>query len=70
MSGQYLYPFLHFYRVFSFQKQCQKSRSVFKDRSRSLGLFRKSKISIIAKFERTDLVTCSHSRESKILSYS
>ena len=39
-------------------------------RSRSLGLFRKSKTRIIAKFHRTDLVFCSHSRERKIPSYS
>ena len=30
-----------------------------------MGLFRKSKIRIIAKFLRTDLVICSHSREGK-----
>ena len=41
----------------------QKSRSVLQDRSRSLGLFRKGKTRIIAKFHRTDLVTCSHFRE-------
>ena len=32
-------------------------------------LFRKGKTCIIAKFYRTDLVICSHSRERKILSY-
>ena len=37
-------------------KQCQRSRSVFKDGSRSLALFRNGKICIIAKFHRTDLV--------------
>ena len=37
-------------------KQSQRSRSVLKDGSRSLGLFRKGKIGIIAKFHRTDLV--------------
>ena len=37
-------------------KQSKRSRSVLKDGSRSLGLFRKGKIGIIAKFHRTDLV--------------
>ena len=37
-------------------KQCQRSRSVLKDGSRSLALFRNGKICIIAKFHRTDLV--------------
>ena len=35
------------------------------DGSRSLGLFRKRKTCIIAKFHGTDLVICSHSREAK-----
>ena len=35
-----------------------------------MGLFRKGKTSIIAKFHRTDLVICSHSREGKTPSYS
>ena len=37
-------------------KQSQVSRSILQDGSRSLGLFRKGKIGIIAKFHRTDLV--------------
>ena len=37
-------------------KQSQRSRSILKDGSRSLGLFRKGKIGIIAKFHRIDLV--------------
>ena len=37
-------------------KQSQRSRSVLEDGSRSLGLFRKGKIGIIAKFHRTNLV--------------
>ena len=57
-------------QVFFVPKQSHKSRSVLYDRSRSLGLFRKSKTRIIAKFHRTDLVFCSHSRERKIPSYS
>ena len=36
--------------------------SILQDGSRSLGLFRKGKICIIAKFYRTDLVICSHFR--------
>ena len=35
-----------------------------------MGLFRKGKTCNIAKFQRTDLVICSHSREGKTLSYS
>ena len=47
--------------LFSFQNnpkdlESQRSRSILKDRSRSLGLFRKAKIGIIAKFHKTDLV--------------
>ena len=38
--------------------------------SRSLKLFRKGKIGIIAKFHRTDLVIWCHSRGTKTLSYS
>ena len=51
-------------------KQSQRSRSVLKDGSRSLALFRKGKIGIITKFHRTDLVIWSHSRGTKTLSYS
>ena len=49
-------------------KQSKKSRSILKDGSRSLGLFRKCKTCIIAKFHKTDLVIYSHSREEKTLS--
>ena len=38
--------------------------------SRSLGIFRNGETRIIAKFHRTDCVTCSHSREGKTPSYS
>ena len=44
--------------------------SFLKDRSRSLGLFRKDKPRNITKFHKTDLVSFSHSREGKTLSYS
>ena len=37
-------------------KQFQRSKSILKDGSRSLRLFRKGEIGIIAKFHRTDLV--------------
>ena len=49
----------------------QKSKILYKygPRSRSLGLFRKGKTRIIAKFHWTDLVICSHSRERKTLVY-
>ena len=42
--------------IFILPKQSQRSRSVLKDGSRSLGLFGKGKIGIIAKFHRTDLI--------------
>ena len=51
-------------------KQSQRSRSILKDGSRSLGLFRKGKTHIIAKFHMTNLVTCNHSIEGKTLSHS
>ena len=51
--------------LFFLPKQTQRSRSIFQDESRSLGLFRKGKIGIIAKFHRTDLVIWSHSRGTK-----
>ena len=57
-------------RIVFLPKQSQKFRSVFKDGSRSLGLFRQDKTCIIAKFHRTDLVTGSHSGERKTPSYS
>ena len=43
-------------RSFFLPKQSLRSRSVLQDGSRSLGLFRKGKIGIIAKFYRTNLV--------------
>ena len=43
-------------RNFFLPKQSQRSRSVLLDGSRSLGLSRKGKIGIIAKFHRTDLI--------------
>ena len=58
-------------RVFFFlPQQSQKSRSVVSDRSRSLGLFRKGKTRITAKFQRTNLVICSHSGKGKMQFYS
>ena len=54
---------------FFLPKQSQKSRSIL-DGSRPLGLFRKGKTYIIAKFNRTDLVICSNSGEGKTTSYS
>ena len=41
---------------FFLPKQPQRSRSILQDGSRSLGLFRKGKIGIIAKFHRTELI--------------
>ena len=41
---------------FFLPKQTQRSRSILQDGSRSVGLFRKGKIGIIAKFHRTDVV--------------
>ena len=43
-------------QTFFLPKQSKRSRSILKDGSRSLGLFRKGKPRIIAKFLRTDLV--------------
>ena len=51
--------------VFFLPKQSQRSRSILLDGSKSLGFFRKGKIGIMAKFHRTDLDICSHSREPK-----
>ena len=51
-------------------KLSQKRRFILSDGSRSLGLFRKGKTCIIAKFHRTDLLICSHSRGEKTLSCS
>ena len=53
---------------FFLSKQSQKSRSILKDGSRSLGLCGKGKTHIIAKLHWTDLVICSHFREGKTLS--
>ena len=51
-------------------KKYQRSRSILLDGSRALVLFRKGKTHMLAKFHRTDLVMCSHSKERKTLSYS
>ena len=59
-----LYFFDYKAEFFPFRNN-QESRSVLYDRSRSFGLFRKDKTCIIAKFRKTDLVTCSHSRKRK-----
>ena len=50
------YFFCYKTEFFFLQKQSQRSRSLLQDGSRSLGLFRKGRIGIIAKFHRTDLV--------------
>ena len=49
-------PYLVIRQIIFLPKQSQRSRSILKDGSRSLGLFRKGEIGIIAKFHRTDLV--------------
>ena len=50
-------PYFFGYKTdFFLPKQSQRSKSILQDESRSLGLFRKGKIGIIAKFHRTDLV--------------
>ena len=51
-----LYFFGYKTEFFFLPKQSQRSRSVLQDGSIFLGLFRKGKIGIIAKFHRTDLV--------------
>ena len=74
MVNHYLYifakllvPYFFGYKMefFPFQNNPKNSRFVLKDGSRSSGLFGKGKTCIIAKFQRTDLVICSHSREGK-----
>ena len=50
---------------FFLPKQFQKSRFIL-----LLGLFRKGKTCTAAKFHRTSLVICSHSREERIWSFS
>ena len=62
--------FSNYKMEFFLPKQSQKSRSVLLEGSRSLGLFRKGKTSITAKFHMTDLVIFSHSREKKSSPYS
>ena len=53
----FLLPYFSGYKTeFFLPKQSERSRSILQDGSRSLGLFRKGKIGIIAKFHRTDLV--------------
>ena len=54
-------------RAFSFQNKSKNLDPSLKHMSRFLGLFRKNKIIIIAKFHMT---ICSHLREWKTLSYS
>ena len=56
---------LPYFFWFFLPKQFQRSRSILYDGSRSLGLFRKGKTLIIAKFDRADLVICSQSGEGK-----
>ena len=65
-------PYFFGYKMnlFVLPTQSQKSRSILLDRSRSLGLFRKGKPHIIAKFHKANLVICSHSGEGKTLFYS
>ena len=64
-------PYFFGYKTeFFLLKQCQKSRSILYNGSRSLGLFRKGKTCIIAKFHKTDLGICSHLEAGKTLSYS
>ena len=65
-------PYFFSYKTFFFSnksfflpKQSQRSRSILQDGSRSLGLFRKGKTCVTAKFHRTDFVICSHFREGK-----
>ena len=43
-------------RIIFLPKQSQRSRSILKDRSSSLGLFKKGKICIIANFHSTDSI--------------
>ena len=54
---------------FSFQKNPKNLDLSYKMDIDLLRLFWKSKARIIAKFQRTDLVFCSHSRQGKNLSF-
>ena len=70
MQNEHILPYFFGYKMeFFLRKQSQKSRSILEDGSRFLGLFRNGKTGIIAKFQRTDLVDCSHSRKGKTPSY-
>ena len=64
-NHEILYFFGYKTEFFFLPKQSQNSRSILKDGSRSLGLFRKGKTHIIAKFQRTDFVICSHSKRGE-----
>ena len=65
----YKVPYFFSYKTEFFPFQ-NNPKSQDQDGSRSLRLFRKGKTGIKAKFHRTDLVICSHSRERKMPSYS
>ena len=60
------YFFCYETEIFFLPKQCQTSRPILKDGSRSLRFFRKG---IIAEFHRTGLIICGHSREGKTSFY-
>ena len=57
-TESYIPYFLGYKRAFSFQNNRKNLDPYYK-----MDLIRKSKTCVIAKFHRTDLVICSHSRE-------
>ena len=57
LKSAYFLPYFFGYKTeFFLPKQSKRSRSVLQDGFRSLGLLRRGKIGIIAKFHRTNLV--------------
>ena len=58
---------VHFYRIYSVIRQSFFSSKTIR---KNLDLFRKGESRTIAKFHRTDLDICSHSRERKTSCYS
>ena len=60
----------YFFNLFSSKTILKNLDPSYKMDLDLLGLFRKGKTCIMAKFHKTDLAICSHSREEKSPSYS
>ena len=66
MQNEHILLYFFGYKMEFFpSRTIPKSRCILEDGSRFLGLFRNGKTGIIAKFQRTDLVDCSHSRKGE-----